>query len=412
MFIRYLIDQADGGFGNADTVIVRAYLYTLSAAFIIGSSLTGLYLFLVFTFPKQAIVGTVVFSIILYLVSAAYSAYRGIYIAAAFGVIFAIITALFLYFARSRIAFSAMMLQTVVKVMLKYLATLWLPFITFLSSALYYFMVLAIIAGADLRERDRGGEINYGVLVFLVFSIYWTAQVLENISHVTISGVFASYYFLEGSGRDNRNPTLRSLKRALTWSFGSICFGSLIIAIFQTIRFMIRSAQSNDNAFVRACADCILGCIQNLIEYFNTYAFAEVAIYGKGYVAAAKDTWALIKSFFIDAIINDNLIGSVLGFGTLLVAIITGMAGYFLGVYFLQDVVGDARDANLIIITILAVLFGGALMFIGTSVIRSGVVATFVCLAEDPAALARTKPELYNQIVSRYPRFASRVSAA
>jgi hypothetical protein len=37
------------------------------------------------------------------------------------------------------------------------------------------------------------------------------------------------------------------------------------------------------------------------------------------------------------------------------------------------------------------------------SVIDSGVVTTFVCLAEDPEALARTKPELYQKIQQVYP---------
>jgi hypothetical protein len=41
-----------------------------------------------------------------------------------------------------------------------------------------------------------------------------------------------------------------------------------------------------------------------------------------------------------------------------------------------------------------------------TGIIESGTATTFVCLAEDPAALARTKPELYNQFRSVYPNIA------
>jgi hypothetical protein len=37
-------------------------------------------------------------------------------------------------------------------------------------------------------------------------------------------------------------------------------------------------------------------------------------------------------------------------------------------------------------------------------VVDSGIATTFVCLAEDPAALARTKPELYKQIQEAYPQ--------
>lgn len=81
---------------------------------------------------------------------------------------------------------------------------------------------------------------------------------------------------------------------------------------------MLQTAQAqarNDNnpaAAILACvADCILGCIQGLVEYFNTYAYIHVAIYGKSFCDAAKDTWALVKSNGIDVIINDNLVGTV-----------------------------------------------------------------------------------------------------
>lgn len=40
-----------------------------------------------------------------------------------------------------------------------------------------------------------------------------------------------------------KNPTLASAKRAMTTSFGSNCFGSLLIAIIQTIRFLARQAE-------------------------------------------------------------------------------------------------------------------------------------------------------------------------
>ena len=39
----------------------------------------------------------------------------------------------------------------------------------------------------------------------------------------------------------------------------------------------------------------ILGCILSLlewaVEFLNRYAFSYIALYGKAYFAAAKDTW-------------------------------------------------------------------------------------------------------------------------
>lgn len=45
-------------------------------------------------------------------------------------------------------------------------------------------------------------------------------------------------------------------------------------------------------------------------------------------------------------------------------------------------------------------------MNIVTQVIHSGCIATFVCLAEDQSALARTKPELYERFRLAYPQIS------
>lgn len=85
-----------------------------------------------------------------------------------------------------------------------------------------------------------------------------------------------------------RNPTAASAKRALTTSFGPICFGSLVIALIQTVRALLRMAaqQSADDgnlagALCAACAECCLSFIEGLIQYFNKWAFVQVAVYGK-----------------------------------------------------------------------------------------------------------------------------------
>ena len=73
--------------------------------------------------------------------------------------------------------------------------------------------------------------------------------------------------------------------RAVTTSFGSICFGSLIEAIIRALSAIVRYLQNNnrDNALVYAllCVlRCILDCIGDIVEYINSYAFVFVALYG------------------------------------------------------------------------------------------------------------------------------------
>jgi hypothetical protein len=97
-----------------------------------------------------------------------------------------------------------------------------------------------------------------------------------------------------------QNPTLKAFKRAMTTSFGlfnlntgSNCYGSLLIAIVQTLKAMTDQAKNQANndgnaglAILCCCLKCLLACIEDILEYFNKYAFTQVAIYGKDYCTA------------------------------------------------------------------------------------------------------------------------------
>jgi hypothetical protein len=68
-----------------------------------------------------------------------------------------------------------------------------------------------------------------------------------------------------------------------------------LIAIIQTLKAMADQAKNqanNDNniglVILCCCIKCLLSCIEELLEYFNKYAFTQVAIYGKDYCTAVS----------------------------------------------------------------------------------------------------------------------------
>lgn len=84
----------------------------------------------------------------------------------------------------------------------------------------------------------------------------------------------------------------------MTYSFGSISFGSLIVAVINFLRQLCSVAQQNASAegnIVGSILFCVLGCFIGLLDwavtFLNRYAFSHIALYGKSYIAAAKDTW-------------------------------------------------------------------------------------------------------------------------
>lgn len=70
------------------------------------------------------------------------------------------------------------------------------------------------------------------------------------------------------------------------------------MAIIQFLRQMCSVAQNSavqDGNSVAAIMFCVLQCLIGIldwaVQFLNRYAFSYIALYGKSYVAAAKDTW-------------------------------------------------------------------------------------------------------------------------
>jgi len=385
----------------------------------IGSSLaaaaimTLFYMTLIQKFTGKMIKGTFIISIIMNFIYAGIAFLTKNFILGIIMGIGALLYVLCYFFWRSRIPFAKVMLKTVTSVTKKFPATIFVGFLGCIVAALWYgFIALTLVGAITYIRTEKNETAAYIAYVFLIFSFFFTSQVINNFVHVTISGVFATYYFRgvnePGTNKievDVKNPTLKSFKRAATTSFGSICFGSLLIALVSTLRVLAnqtkQEAAEDENyllCLISCCVECILSCIEDGIEYFNVYAFTEVAIYGKPYCQAAKDTWTLCKSRGIEALINDNIIGNVLSIGAMAVGflsvIITCAVGLFIGI---KD------PAALVIYGIIAFLIGCMVFSVVAQVINSGVATTFVCLCEDPDALRQTKPELWEKVRDTYP---------
>ncbi|KAF9112111.1 putative choline transporter, neither null mutation nor overexpression affects choline transport [Mortierella sp. AM989] len=336
-----------------------------------------------------------------------------------------IVMFLYKYWA-SRIPFSVLLLQTVTSVTRKYPGTLAVAFTgLFVQIAWCSFWIFSLAVNYSVFKRISNCRVEqahdgtskmvcdnnqlYAVMIYLNFVMFWNSEVIKNVVHVTVSGVFGVFYFFEGSASGApSSPTIASAKRALSTSFGSICFGSLLIALIQTLRYVLNSLRSDSDeglmAFVAMCADCLLSMLQGLFEIFNKFAFTQVAIYGKPFIKAASDTWEMVKDRGVDAIINDSLVGSVLNMGSLSVALCSGLYGY-LFIKVVQPGFYEKGDEAIVvfIVVLVEMILGAVMMSVPNGVIDSGVTTTFVALAEDPQTLYRTKPDLYHAIAMHYP---------
>ena len=168
-----------------------------------------------------------------------------------------------------------------------------------------------------------------GLLVFaLMLSYYWTFQVIKNTVHVTVAGTVGTWWFVPTEASSCCSHGVRdSFFRSSTNSFGSICLGSLLVAIVEASKSMIRTLrESGDDGNIFLCiAECLLACLQDIMEYFNTWAFVFVGVYGYTFLEAGKNVIELFKTRGWTTIITDTLAQGVLGMMSAGIGLITGL---------------------------------------------------------------------------------------
>ena len=71
-----------------------------------------------------------------------------------------------------------------------------------------------------------------------------------------------------------------------------------MVAIINFLRQLCSVARQSEASQGNIAADvalCVLQCLISLldwaVQFLNRYAFSYIALYGKGYIAAAKETW-------------------------------------------------------------------------------------------------------------------------
>lgn len=184
------------------------------------------------------------------------------------------------------------------------------------------------------------------------------------------------------------------LKRSLTTSLGSLCFGTLIVALIKglrsTIKFMVQSLQSGSNSssplsrcsckgFVVAVLLFSLNVIERAMIYFNRYAFCYVGIQGDSFVKSSKSAMSLFRrKGWMNIMLNDDIIDFVLITSNVVIGTITMLTGYYFT--FLVGLSGVNRS----VLTALGFLSGYFTSRTTLSVISAAVATVCICFGECP----------------------------
>lgn len=214
--------------------------------------------------------------------------------------------------------------------------------------------------------------------------------------HVTTAGVIGTWWWVPSEANTFWSTALNdSFVRATSYSFGSICFGSLLVAIVQALRALEYHSRENDDLQILRCiVQCILSCIESIIEELNRWAYVYVGLYGFSYLEAGRNVIQLFQNKGWSAIISDNLADNVLFMMAVAISLASGVVGLLIGLTdsnMFVDLGFESAAAPAFGIGFIAgFLFACIIM----SVVGSGVNTVIVCYAEDPAAFEQNHPQL------------------
>ncbi|KAH8083752.1 DUF580-domain-containing protein [Cristinia sonorae] len=411
------------GGGNTGTSVTLNYHTVILLLLVAGAALvlSTAYLILTRTFTKAIMHITLILSIALNIGICVYYWITKYWSGAIIFTIIAIVSILAYWGYRSRIPLASLLIQVTMDVAKHHKSVYVVAFIALLFQALLsvWFTFTAIGTYAKWTPGNpscstgtscSSGKVA-GLIFFETFAYLWTSQVIGNVALATMAGgPFGSWYYFgpREQGLMPKHPTLSAFVRASTLSLGSIAFGSLIVTLLELIRLILDIARNTADAdghpvqaCLALCAQCFIGCIEGLIQYFNRYAYIEIALYGKPYISAAKDTWGLLVDRGIDAIVNGSLVNMTLTWGAYSVGMLCSLFAY---VYLRVTHPSYNDDGQYTAPVILfAFLIGLQFSLTLSSAVEAGVSTIFVGLGEDPQVLAIRAPELFGLIASTYP---------
>lgn len=255
----------------------------------------------------------------------------------------------------------------------------------FVVSWIAVFIYLFSIPSADVTIPKSPMQFNTKVrnlMYFQVFGFYWTTAFLSGLFQVAIAGAIGKWYFARKNGGSSivSMPVFGSFFRGLTLSFGSIAFGSLILAIAQFINFLLNQTKRvnfKNRLFVCliSAVQCCLGIVIRFIKFINRYSYIHIAMHGENFCTSARNVTEIVASNLFSATVVNLLGDFVLFVGKMMGTVVCAMFALGITHSLHREISG---------VTVAVVVIGSYIIFsFFANVISVAVDTVFVCYCEE-----------------------------
>lgn len=176
------------------------------------------------------------------------------------------------------------------------------------------------------------------LMIYHLFALLWVNAFIIAATQFVLASSTALWYFSQGTGQANKATLRTSVKRLFRYHFGSIAFGSLILAIIQFIRLVLayiqaqsKKLEGKDGKIIKytlACLSCYLLCFEKIIKFLNKNAYIQIALSGKSFWGATKDAFHLIVHNPLRLGVVSSIGSIFVLFGKVFIAAITALIAF------------------------------------------------------------------------------------
>jgi len=252
-----------------------------------------------------------------------------------------------------------------------------------------------IYGSGTFKDEDWDHVVVQEVLWYHIFMGFWFYQFLQYWAYMIIAGAYAEWYFSKWSDDEfdsktmnTSTPILNNVWRVTRYHLGTVAFGSLIIAIIQTIRAMLMYAMSKTEGAqwsitrcIYSCLQCILKCIECCIDKINKDGFIFTIIYGIPFCPASVKAFDLNLSHLDYVAAVTVVAGLFINMGKVVISVTT--TGILLLAIQHFGIFADHDLSSLMLpgAAIFIISWGIAHVFL--SIFETGIETIFVCFISD-----------------------------
>jgi solute carrier family 44 (choline transporter-like protein), member 2/4/5 len=230
---------------------------------------------------------------------------------------------------------------------------------------------------------------------------FWLITFVIGMNESILAGCFGAWYWTRfenaNSELKNRLPLLTlflAMRNTLFYHFGTIAFGSMLIAIVKLIRLVLDLftnffKKHTESAIVKpilCCVKCCFWCVEKVLAMINHYAFIVNSIYSKNFMRSAVKAFKIITMNVLRVAVTDKITNFILFLSNLM---ITGIVVTFSFFFFTKRIPFDSiirltPDLNYYFLPIVVIGLGvfaiGKLFF---DVFAMGVDTMLMCVLID-----------------------------